>query len=121
MKNISYIIDNYLNSDCERIIIPCFDYEPSRFLDMLSTICNRKGKTIKTRKFIAFDCKTNKTEVLFELSITGEPKRDFVNTKSKELNDKIVSLRKEGKSLQEISEIVGKSRACVSSRLRRYK
>ena len=39
----------------------------------------------------------------------------------KELNDKIVSLRKEGKSLQEISEIVGKSRACVSSRLRRYK
>ena len=121
MKNISYIIENYLNSDCERIIIPCFDHAASRFFDMLSTICNRKGKTIKTRKVIACDGKTNKTQVLFELSITGEPKRDFVNTKSKELNDKIVSLRKEGKSLQEISEIVGKSRACVSSRLGRYK
>lgn len=47
--------------------------------------------------------------------------QQFVIEKERLLKLENLSLRKEGKSLQEISEIVGKLKACVSSRLRRYK
>lgn len=36
MKGITDIFRTYLNSGCKRIIIPCFGYDPDKFLDNIS-------------------------------------------------------------------------------------
>ena len=122
MKGITGIIRNYLNSDCERILIPCFGYKPDKFLDNLSTHAYRDGKRIKTRKIIGFDVETNKTEVFYEIVIVAErekPKQKQYNKTKKprkmsaesiEKTDRIIELRKEGKTLQEIGVIMGITR-----------
>lgn len=131
MKGITDIFRSYLNSGCKRIIIPCFRYEPDKFLDNLCTHAYRDGKRIKTHKIVGFNVGTNETEVLYEITIVedkekpkqkqykkvGKPRK--MTTESIEKTNRIVELRKEGKTLQEIGHIVGLTREGVRQRLKR--
>ena len=131
MKGITDIFRTYLNSGCKRIIIPCFGYDPDKFLDNLFTYAYRDGKRIKTHKIVGFNVGTNETEVLYEITIVedkekpkqnqykkvGKPRK--MTTESIEKANRIVELRKEGKTLQEIGHIVGLTREGVRQRLKR--
>ena len=131
MIGITDLIRAYLNSGCKRIIIPCFRYDPDKFLDNLCTHAYRDGKRIKTRKIIGFNVETNETEVLYEVTIVEErekPKQKQykktrkprkMTTESTEKTNRIVELRKEGKTLQEIGDIIGITREGVRQRLKR--
>lgn len=131
MIGITGIIKSYLNSDCKRIIIPCFGYAPDKFLDNLCTHAYRDGKRIKTRKIIGFNVETNETEVFYEVTIVEErekPKQKHykktrklckMSAESIEKTNRIVELRKEGKTLQEIGDILGLTGEGVRQRLKR--
>ena len=131
MKGITDIFRTYLNSGCKRIIIPCFGYDPDKFLDNLCTHAYRDGKRIKTHKIAGFNVGTNETEVLYEITIMEDKekpkqkqykkvgKNRKMTTESIEKNNRIVELRKEGKTLQEIGYIVGLTREGVRQRLKR--
>ena len=75
MKGITDIFRTYLNSGCKRIIIPCFGYDPDKFLDNICTHAYRDGKRIKTHKIIGFNVGTDKTEVLYEINIVEEKEK----------------------------------------------
>ena len=131
MKGITDIFRTYLNSGCKRIIIPCFGYDPDKFLDNICTHAYRDGKRIKTHKIVGFNVETDETEILYEITIVEEnekPKQKQYNKTGKphkrssesiEKNNRIVELRKEGKTLQEIGDAVGLTREGVRQRLKR--
>ena len=131
MKGITDIFRTYLNSGCKRIIIPCFGYDPDKFLDNICTHAYRDGKRIKTHKIIGFNVGTDKTEVLYEINIVEKKEKPNqkqykkadkprkMTTKSIEKTNRIVELRKEGKTLQEIGDIIGITREGVRQRLKR--
>ena len=131
MKGITDIFRTYLNSGCKRIIIPCFGYDPDKFLDNICTHAYRDGKRIKTHKIVGFNVETDETEILYEITIVKEnekPKQKQYNKTGKphkrssesiEKNNRIVELRKEGKTLQEIGDAVGLTREGVRQRLKR--
>lgn len=131
MKGITKIFRTYLNSGCERIIIPCFGYNPAKFLDNLCTHAYRDGKRIKTHKIVGFNVGTDETEVFYEVTIveeTEKPKQKQYKspyrksytrtTESIEKDKKIFELRKEGLTLQEIGDIVGLTKEAVRQRLK---
>ena len=74
---------------------------------------------------------TDKTEVLYEINIVEEKEKPSqkqykkaekprkMTTKSIEKTNRIVELRKEGKTLQEIGDIIGITREGVRQRLKR--
>ena len=131
MKGITDIFRTYLNSGCKRIIIPCFGYAPDKFLDNICTNAYRDGKRIKTHKIVGFNVETDETEILYEITIVEEnekPKQKQYNKTGKphkrssesiEKTNRIVELRKEGKTLQEIGDAVGLTREGVRQRLKR--
>jgi Fic family protein len=131
VKGITDIFRTYLNSGCKRIIIPCFGYDPDKFLDNICTHAYRDGKRIKTHKIVGFNVGTDETEVLYEITIVEEkekPKQKQYNKTGKlhkrssesiEKTNRIVELRKEGKTLQEIGNAVGLTREGVRQRLKR--
>lgn len=131
MKGITDIFRTYLNSGCKRIIIPCFGYDPDKFLDNICTHAYRDGKRIKTHKIVGFNVGTDETEVLYEITIVEEkekPKQKQYNKTGKphksssesiEKTNRIIKLRKEGKTLQEIGDIIGITREAVRQRLKK--
>lgn len=136
MKGIQNVMRTYLNSGCERIIVPCFGYNPDKFLHYICVFAYREGIKIKTHKIVGFHVEKNETEIFYEITIVNRKEKPILKqyknpyknpyrkpytrtAESLEKDKKIFELRKEGLTLQEIGDIVGLTREGVRQRLKK--
>lgn len=132
MKGINNVFRTYLNSGCERLVVPCFGYNPDKFLHYVCVFALREGFKIKTHKIVGFHVETNETEIFYEIIIVNRKEKPILKNyknpyrkpytrtaESLEKDKKIFELRKEGLTLQKIGDIVGLTREGVRQRLKK--